>query len=134
MAYFQICGFIERSKYYAVWTLTEVRFRALRYRCNTNVGDQGASILTGLGFTGYGPSGESTWEGAANVKILDIELPSNFKVLLDSWNINTNVWLRECIYKRVTPKGKKPGFRSSMLTFATSAFWVGTFGNSTYMC
>jgi lysophospholipid acyltransferase len=88
-------------------------------------GDQGASILTGLGFTGYGPSGESTWGGAANVKILEIELPSNFKVLLDSWNINTNIWLRECIYKRVTPKGKKPGFRSSMLTFATSAFWVG---------
>ncbi|KAG0700048.1 MBOAT, membrane-bound O-acyltransferase family-domain-containing protein [Suillus ampliporus] len=107
MAYFQLCGFIERSKYYAIWTLTE-----------------GASILTGLGFTGYGPSSESTWEGAANVKILEIELPSNFKVLLDSWNINTNIWLRECIYKRVTPKGKKPGFRSSMLTFATSAFWA----------
>jgi lysophospholipid acyltransferase len=108
MVYFQFSGFIERSKYYAIWTLTE-----------------GASILTGLGFTGYGPSGESTWEGAANVKILEIELPSNFKVLLDSWNINTNIWLRECIYKRVTPKGKKPGFRSSMLTFATSAFWHG---------
>ncbi|KAG1828849.1 MBOAT, membrane-bound O-acyltransferase family-domain-containing protein [Suillus variegatus] len=108
MVYFQLSGFIERSKYYAIWTLTE-----------------GASILTGLGFTGYGPSGESTWEGAANVKVLEIELPSNFKVLLDSWNINTNIWLRECIYKRVTPKGKKPGFRSSMLTFATSAFWHG---------
>ncbi|KAI6035589.1 MBOAT, membrane-bound O-acyltransferase family-domain-containing protein [Pisolithus orientalis] len=105
---FQFCGFIERCKFYAVWTLTE-----------------GASILTGHGFTGYGPSGESLWEGAANVKIQTIELPPNFKVLLDSWNINTNVWLRECIYKRVTPKGKKPGFRSSMLTFLTSAFWHG---------
>ncbi|KAF9224377.1 membrane bound O-acyl transferase [Gyrodon lividus] len=108
IAIFQFCGFIERSKYYAIWTLTE-----------------GASILTGLGFTGYGPSGKSLWEGAANVKIRDIELPSNFKVLLDSWNINTNIWLRECIYKRVTPKGKKPGFSSSMLTFLTSAFWHG---------
>lgn len=96
----------------------------LIYRLNVDICDQGASILTGLGFTGYAPSGESTWEGAANVKIDEIELPSNFKVLLDSWNINTNIWLRECIYKRVTPKGKKPGFRSSMLTFATSAFWV----------
>ncbi|KAG8218294.1 MBOAT, membrane-bound O-acyltransferase family-domain-containing protein [Butyriboletus roseoflavus] len=105
---FQFCGFIERSKYYAVWTLTE-----------------GASILTGLGFTGFGPSGESLWEGAANIKILEIELPSNFKVLLDSWNINTNIWLRECVYKRVTPKGKKPGFRSTLITFATSAFWHG---------
>jgi MBOAT, membrane-bound O-acyltransferase family len=85
---------------------------------------QGASILTGLGFTGFSPSGDSLWDGAANVKVLSIELPSNFKILLDSWNMKTNVWLRECVYKRVTPKGKKPGFRSSMITFATSAFWV----------
>ncbi|KAG6328886.1 hypothetical protein ID866_10203 [Astraeus odoratus] len=105
---FQFCGFVERCKYYAVWTLTE-----------------GASILTGFGFTGYSQSGQSLWEGAANVNVRNIEFPPNFKILLDSWNINTNVWLRECIYKRVTPKGKKPGFRSSMLTFLTSAFWHG---------
>ncbi|KAK0191425.1 endoplasmic reticulum protein [Armillaria mellea] len=101
---FQPYGTLERCKYYAVWTLTE-----------------GASILTGLGFTGYNASGTSTWTGAANV-------PSNFKVLLDSWNMKTNVWLRECVYKRVTPKGKKPGFASSMITFATSAFWHGVAG------
>jgi len=105
---FQIYGFLERAKYYAIWTLTE-----------------GASIVTGLGFTGFDPSGQSLWEGAANVKVLEIEFPSNFKVLLDSWNMKTNVWLRECIYKRVTQKGKKPGFRSSMITFLTSAFWHG---------
>ncbi|KAG6813196.1 hypothetical protein H0H92_013316 [Tricholoma furcatifolium] len=107
---FQAYGFFERSKYYAVWTLTE-----------------GASIVTGLGFTGFS-EGKSTWNGAANVKILEIEIPSNFKVLLDSWNMKTNVWLRECIYKRVTPKGKKPGFKSSMITFFTSAFWHGIAG------
>ncbi|KAF8556285.1 MBOAT-domain-containing protein [Imleria badia] len=108
IAVFQFYGFVERSKYYAIWTLTE-----------------GASILTGLGFTGFGLAGESLWEGAANIKILEIELPSNFKVLLDSWNINTNIWLRECVYKRVTPKGEKPGFRSTLVTFVTSAFWHG---------
>jgi lysophospholipid acyltransferase len=48
--------------------------------------------------------------------------------MLDNWNKNTNVWLRECVYKRVTPKGKKPGFRSTMLTFGTSAFWHGIAG------
>jgi hypothetical protein len=86
---------------------------------------QGASILTGLGFTGYSPSGTSLWDGASNVRIREIETPSNFKVLIDSWNMKTNVWLRECVYKRVTPKGKKPGFSSSMITFGTSALWVG---------
>ena len=86
--------------------------------------EQGAAIVTGLGFSGYTASGASKWDGAANVNISVIEMPSNFKVLLDAWNIKTNVWLRECIYKRVTPKGKKPGFQSTMLTFGTSAFWV----------
>ncbi|KAH6896401.1 endoplasmic reticulum protein [Coprinopsis sp. MPI-PUGE-AT-0042] len=82
-------------------------------------------FLTGLGFTGFGPGGEAVWNGAANVHVMAIEFPSNFKVLLDSWNMKTNVWLRECVYKRVTPKGKKPGFSSSMITFGTSAFWHG---------
>ncbi|KAJ6456381.1 MBOAT, membrane-bound O-acyltransferase family-domain-containing protein [Mycena sanguinolenta] len=111
VAVYQFCGVIERMKYYAVWTLTE-----------------GASILTGLGFTGMSPSGETTWNGAANVDPLNVELAPNFNVLLDSWNMKTNVWLRECVYKRVTPKGKKPGFGSSMITFGTSAFWYGIVG------
>ncbi|TFK92967.1 MBOAT-domain-containing protein [Polyporus arcularius HHB13444] len=106
--FLQICGFFERTKYYAIWTLTE-----------------GASIQTGLGFTGYTEGGRTKWEGAKNVEIWKIEFAENNKVLLDSWNMKTNVWLRECVYKRVTPKGKKPGFRSSLATFATSAFWHG---------
>jgi lysophospholipid acyltransferase len=85
---------------------------------------QGAAIVTGLGFSGYDQSGRSIWTGAANVDILAIEIPSGFKGLIDAWNMKTNVWLRECVYKRVTPTGKKPGFMSSMLTFLTSAFWV----------
>ena len=108
IALFQLYGVFERCKYYAIWTLTE-----------------GASIVTGLGFTGFGPDGKSRWEGAANVDVMNIEFAPNFKVLLDSWNMKTNVWLRECVYKRVTPKGKKPGNKSSMITFLTSAFWHG---------
>jgi len=84
-----------------------------------------AFILTGLGFTGNGPSGVPTWNGAANVDVLKFEVPENFKTLADAWNIKTNVWLRECVYKRVTPKGEKAGFRSSLLTYLTSAIWHG---------
>ena len=55
---------------------------------------------------------------------MQIEFAPNFKVLLEAWNVKTSAWLREYVYKRVTPKGKKPGFTSSMITFFTSAFWV----------
>lgn len=85
---------------------------------------QGACILTGLGFNGFNTAGKTRWDRMANVDVFNIEFAENVKVLLDSWNMNTNVWLRNCVYKRVTPKGKKPGFRSSMITFGTSAFWV----------
>jgi len=88
---------------------------------------KGACISTGLGFTGYSPTGQSLWEGAANVNILSVELAPNFKLLKDSWNMNTNVWLRECIYKRVTPKGKKPGFWSIMTTALMSSVWVSLY-------
>ncbi|KAG8745753.1 lysophospholipid acyltransferase [Ceratobasidium sp. 414] len=88
---------------------------------------KGATILSGLGFNGYTHSGQARWDKAANLHIMNIEFAPNFKILLDNWNINTNVWLRNCIYKRVTPKGKRPGFRSSMLTFLTSALWCRTY-------
>ncbi|KIM25146.1 hypothetical protein M408DRAFT_10539 [Serendipita vermifera MAFF 305830] len=106
----QFIGFIERTKYYGVWKLSE-----------------GACIVTGLGFSGYDAEGASTWDDIANVNIPWVEMAPNFKILLDSWNIRTNIWLRECIYKRITPKGKRPGFQSTILTFLTSAVWHGTY-------
>lgn len=36
-----------------------------------------------------------------------------------------DVWLRNNVYKRVSRPGKKPGFKSTMATFITSAFWHG---------
>lgn len=76
----------------------------------------------------------------------DSSAHTHIQVLLDSWNMNTNVWLRECIYKRVAKKGRKPGcalarsfpscasptdcgddpcsFKSTQITFITSALCV----------
>jgi lysophospholipid acyltransferase len=68
IGFFQICGVFERCKYYAIWTLTE-----------------GASILTGLGFTGYAPDGASLWDGASNVDVRYLELGPNFKVCFNPW-------------------------------------------------
>ncbi|THW49728.1 MBOAT family protein-like protein [Aureobasidium pullulans] len=102
-------GVTTRMKYYGVWSLTE-----------------GACILSGIGFKGVDPkTGKADWNRLQNVKPLEIELAQNSHAYLGNWNINTNMWLRNYIYLRVTPKGKKPGFRASMATFVTSAFWHG---------
>lgn len=102
-------GFTARMKYYGVWTLTE-----------------GACILSGLGYRGIDPqTGRVQWNRLQNISPWRVETAQNTREYLENWNINTNHWLRNYIYLRVTPKGKKPGFRASMATFVTSAFWHG---------
>lgn len=102
-------GFTTRMKYYGVWALTE-----------------GACILSGIGYKGIDPkTGRADWNRLQNVKPLAIETAQNTHAYLGNWNINTNNWLRNYVYLRVTPKGKKPGFRATLATFTTSAFWHG---------
>ena len=105
----EMFGFTTRLKYYGVWSLTE-----------------GACILSGLGYNGLDPkTSVPRWNRLQNVNPWGIESAQNSRAYLENWNINTNNWLRNYMYLRVTPKGKKPGFRASLATFVTSAFWHG---------
>ncbi|CAK7269107.1 Lysophospholipid acyltransferase [Sporothrix epigloea] len=102
-------GFMSRTKYYGVWSLTE-----------------GSCILAGLGFNGVDPAtGRISWNRVANIDAWGVESAQNTRAYLENWNMKTNTWLRNYVYLRVTPRGKKPGFRASMATFVTSAFWHG---------
>lgn len=98
-----------RMKYYGVWCLTE-----------------GACILSGMGYKGIdAKKGRVQWNRLQNVSPWGIETAQNTRAYLENWNMNTNNWLRNYMYLRVTPKGKKPGFRASLATFVTSAVWHG---------
>ncbi|PGG98862.1 hypothetical protein AJ80_09444 [Polytolypa hystricis UAMH7299] len=102
-------GFTTRLKYYGVWMLTE-----------------GACILSGMGYNGFDPkTGKVNWDRLENVNPYGLETAQNPHGYLSNWNKNTNHWLRNYVYLRVTPRGKKPGFRASLATFSTSAFWHG---------
>jgi hypothetical protein len=104
-----LVGLTARLKYYAVWTLAE-----------------GACILAGLGFNGVDPTtGRVSWNRLQNINPWGVETAQNPRAYLAGWNMNTNNWLRNYVYLRVTPRGKKPGFRASLLTFGTSALWHG---------
>lgn len=107
--YVYLLSFTARLKYYGVWSLTE-----------------GACILSGMGYNGIDPKlGKPKWNRLENVNPYNLETAQNSRAYLDNWNKNTNAWLRNYVYLRVTPKGQKPGFRASLATFATSAFWHG---------
>ncbi|KAI1375754.1 MBOAT-domain-containing protein [Hypoxylon crocopeplum] len=102
-------GFTARTKYYGVWTLTE-----------------GSCILAGLGYNGVDPvTGKVSWNRLQNINPWGVEAAQNSRAYLENWNMNTNKWLRYYIYLRVTPRNRKPGFRASLATFVTSAFWHG---------
>lgn len=102
-------GFTARAKYYGVWILAE-----------------GACILAGLGYNGVDPAtGKVSWDRLRHISPWGVETAQNTRAYLEAWNINTNKWLRNYVYLRVTPRGKKPGFRASLATFTTSAFWHG---------
>lgn len=108
--YMYVLGTTFRLKYYAAWTISEA-----------------SCILCGLGYNGYDPKTQKIkWNRVQNIDIWHVEMAQNTRETLESWNMNTNKWLKNYVYLRVTKKGKKPGFRSTLFTFLTSAFWHGT--------
>ena len=103
-------GFLYRLKYYAIWLIAE-----------------GACILCGIGYNGIdATTGKFKWNRVQNIDPLAFETGQNVHACLEAWNQNTNKWLKHYIYLRVAKPGRKPGFKSTVFTFATSAFWHGT--------
>ena len=108
--YLYVLGFSYRLKYYAAWTISEA-----------------SCIVCGLGYNGYDHETKTIlWNRVQNIDIWGVESAQNIHVVLSAWNQNTNKWLKNYVYLRTVKKGKKPGFRSTLATFLTSAFWHGT--------
>lgn len=108
--YLYLLGFTFRLKYYGAWCIAE-----------------GACILAGLGFHGKDPkTGKYRWDRVRNIDPWAVETAQNAFVYIGNWNMNTNKWLKNYIYLRVTPRGKKPGLMATLATFLTSAVWHGT--------
>ena len=92
LVWIQVAGFMARTKYYGIWSLTD-----------------GACILSGLGYNGIDPkTGKTQWNHCRNIDIPKIEFANNWKELLDHWNMNTNVWLRNNVYKRIARPARSP--------------------------
>lgn len=108
--YYWALGFSYRVKYYSVWSIAE-----------------GSCILIGIGYNGYDENTKKfKWNRLQNIDPWKFETGQNVHICLEAWNMNTNKWLKNYIYLRVAKVGKGPGFKSTLLTFATSAVWHGT--------
>lgn len=108
--YLWALGLSHRLKYYTIWLIAE-----------------GACVLCGIGYNGYDVETDSfKWNRVQNIDPWSFETGQNVHACLEAWNMNTNKWLKHYVYARIARKGKRPGFKSTLFTFATSAFWHGT--------
>ncbi|KAI1895882.1 hypothetical protein AGOR_G00111330 [Albula goreensis] len=101
--YLYLSMLATRPKYYFVWTLADAINNA-----------------AGFGFNGYNKDGTPRWDLISNLRIMDIEFATSFKMFLDNWNIQTALWLKRVCYERCP-------FNPTAATFLLSAIWHGVY-------
>ncbi|XP_073979722.1 lysophosphatidylcholine acyltransferase 3 protein nessy isoform X2 [Rhodnius prolixus] len=93
---------------------------------------EGSCILIGLTYNGKDLNGRAKWDGCANVDIKLFEYAQNFSHdYIDSFNINTNFWVFQYIYKRLKFLGNKYLSQIGVLLFLS--VWHG-FHSGYYVC
>ena len=76
---------------------------------------------------GVDDSGRARWDRFANTRIRRVELSTNPAELPAHWNTCTGNWLRQYVYERLTPKGRKPSFKTLLATQLVAGVWHGLF-------
>lgn len=109
-----VWGRINLYKYVSVWLITE-----------------GVCITFGLTHNGKDSEGRVKWDGCANVKLRTFETCTQFNHYILSFNINTNHWCAEYIYKRLRFLGSK--IYSQIMTLLFLSLWHG-FHSGYYHC
>lgn len=88
------------------------------------------SSITGLTFVGV-KDGKEDWSGCANINLYLFENCSRFQDYISSFNINTNHWVAEYVFKRLKFLNNRHISHGATLLFL--AVWHG-FHSGYYMC
>lgn len=98
-----IFSLVLRLNYYAHWKISQ---------CLNNA--------AGLGFTGYGPNGQTLWDGLSDGNAWTIESSKRISEFARRWNGTTASWLRRLVFQRCR---RMP----VLMTFSFSALWHGLY-------
>ncbi|XP_061934978.1 lysophospholipid acyltransferase 5 [Apis cerana] len=99
-------GHVNLYKYVSCWLLAE-----------------GVCTIFGLSYNGRDEKGRPLWNGCTNINVLKFETATKFKHYIISFNISTNNWCAEYIYKRLKVFGSITC--SQILTLLFLAVWHG---------
>ncbi|CAG8580105.1 13382_t:CDS:2, partial [Racocetra fulgida] len=58
-----------------------------------------------------------------NIDVFAYETSDNPRALIQSWNCQTDKWLKNYVYLRISPPGQRPTFYTTFTTFAICAIW-----------
>ncbi|CAO3595474.1 unnamed protein product [Absidia cylindrospora] len=103
---FWLVGKFVFTKYLGVWLLTE-----------------GATALFGIGYEGQMQDGQHSFAGLANVNPLKYETATSIEDIIGSFNINTNLWSKYYVFKRLRWMESKTASQTGTLAFL--AIWHG---------
>jgi len=108
MFYILLWGKVVLYKYVGSWLLAE-----------------GSCIMTGLTYNGLDENGNVLWNACANVKIRKYETAATFREIIASFNVNTNRWTQDYVFKRLKFLGSKA--LSTAISLFFLALWHGLF-------
>ncbi|XP_028394037.1 lysophospholipid acyltransferase 5-like [Dendronephthya gigantea] len=107
-AYITVWGRAALCKYLAVWLIAE-----------------GSCIMSGLTYNGRTELGEARWDALKNCKITIYETTITLQGVIDSFNVNTNMWMSRYLFKRLRFLGNKT--LSHVITLMFLAIWHGVY-------
>lgn len=113
--YVGLWGKITLYKYNSCWLLAE-----------------GVCIISGLAYNGReADSGPERWDACKNIRLTHNEMATKFAHIIESFNVNTNVWIAKYVYKRMKFLNNRNLSTLSALLFL--AVWHG-FHTGYYAC
>ncbi|CAH0549779.1 unnamed protein product [Brassicogethes aeneus] len=124
---FASLGFFRRMLVMGVWG----RFTLYKY-ISCWLLTEGACMLFGMSHNGTDETtGEIKWNGVENIKLAVFENTTEFNHYIQSFNVNTNHWVAQYIYKRLKFLNNRHVSQLAALLFL--AVWHG-FHSGYYVC
>lgn len=90
-----------------------------------------STCFIGLSYNGKDENGQTKWNGLANVDLWKLENATEFNHYIQSFNINTNHWVAQYIYKRLKFMNNRYISQGAALLFLS--VWHG-FHSGYYVC
>lgn len=122
-SYFNTPAFLELPLLWKfIWCVVWFRLIMARYvACWLYT--EGAAILIGIAYNGKDKNGNERWDGVRDVHLLRYEFGLDFQSVIDSFNVGTNRFAKNYIFRRLRFLGSRT--RSHLVTLFFLALWHG---------